>query len=299
MNSLGLNCALHLTQNNGTILPLEDALEFPVLTISAGPTNSFIGSAKISGLTDAVVVDIGGTSTDVGLVVNGLPRRSVDSSSIGGVSLNFPMPDVLSIALGGGSYIDMKNSDDIHIGPLSCGKDLKKEAISFGGNRLTLTDIAVSLDLIDLGTEKIKQPPLRADQADQVLKLAAAKIEDLTRIMAGVHKDLPIILTGGGSAIFKNIQSEDKTYLIPANAGVANAYGAALAEISGSVDTVVCLEQREATLSQLQDEAMAKAIALGAQKDTLRMVELEIVPYHYLPQNLARVKITVAGKRNF
>lgn len=300
MNEVGLTCPLHLTQNNGTIIPLEEALEYPVLTISAGPTNSFIGSAKICGLDDAVVVDVGGTSTDVGIVLSGLPRRSVDSSSIGGVSLNFPMPDVLSIGLGGGSYIELnKAKEQIKIGPLSCGKDLKTEALSFGGNRLTLTDAAVAKGLIDLSGEKIVPPDLDAALVEKILMEAQKKVQELTRIMGGVHKHLPIILTGGGSAIFKNMKADDKTYIIPKNAGVANAYGAALAEISGTMDTVLCLDKREETIGKLQREAELKAIQLGAREETLRVVSLEIVPYHYLPQNLARVKVTVAGKRNF
>lgn len=102
---LNLICPLMITQNDGSLIEMTRAIDYPVLTISAGPTNSFIGGARLSNLENVIVVDIGGTSTDVGFVRGGFPMRSLNKSNIGGVSLNFSMPDVLSVALGGGSII--------------------------------------------------------------------------------------------------------------------------------------------------------------------------------------------------
>ncbi len=69
------------------------------MTISSGPTNSFVGAARLACKNECVVADIGGTSTDVGIVLNNFPRRSLYNSSIGGITLNCAMPDILSIAL--------------------------------------------------------------------------------------------------------------------------------------------------------------------------------------------------------
>ena len=115
---LGLTCPIWLTQNNGSILDLPHAIEYPVLTISAGPTNSFIGGTRLAGIADAIVIDIGGTSTDVGVVHRGIPRRCLNNSKIGGIALNFPMPDVYSIAMGGGSHIEI-TQNKIEIGPIA------------------------------------------------------------------------------------------------------------------------------------------------------------------------------------
>ena len=90
--SLNLTCPLMITQNEGSLIEIQRAIDYPVLTISAGPTNSFIGGVRLAGLDNAIVVDIGGTSTDVGLVRKGFPIRSLNKSNIGGVSLNFSMP---------------------------------------------------------------------------------------------------------------------------------------------------------------------------------------------------------------
>jgi N-methylhydantoinase A/oxoprolinase/acetone carboxylase beta subunit len=59
LNTLEIKTQLYVTQNNGTIISLEDALNFPILTISAGPTNSFVGAAKLANLNNAIVVDVG------------------------------------------------------------------------------------------------------------------------------------------------------------------------------------------------------------------------------------------------
>jgi len=289
-----LSCSLFFTQNNGTILPLEDAVEYPILTISAGPTNSFVGSMKLARLHNAIVVDIGGTSTDVGIVLNGFPRRSAHSSEIAGISLNFPMPDVLSVGLGGGSYIKMVGSL-ITVGPESCGKDLLQEALSFGGQSLTVTDFALQQRFVKIPGADASRVKLTQEQAQIILEQISQKLNDLTRVIAGANKQLPIVLTGGGSALFAQSPLADK-YIIPENAAVANAYGAALAEISGSIDTVVSLENRETVLADLEQQARELAVTQGADAQTLRLVHQEIMPYHYMPNALARVKITVAGR---
>lgn len=97
IKDIGLSCPFFLTQNDGTLIrynilqydssPLqsfpvycfpssEEALEFPVLTFSSGPTNSMRGAMFLSGVKDAIVVDIGGTTTDVGVLKNGFPREA-------------------------------------------------------------------------------------------------------------------------------------------------------------------------------------------------------------------------------
>ena len=64
------------------------------------------GAAFLSGLADCAVVDIGGTTSDVGVLQHGFPREASVAVEIGGVRTNFRMPDVLSIGIGGGSHVD-------------------------------------------------------------------------------------------------------------------------------------------------------------------------------------------------
>lgn len=99
------NADVYLSQNDGTLMTMEHARRYPILTVACGPTNSIRGASYLSNLKNAIVVDVGGTTTDLGVIQNGFPRESSVAVTIGGVRTNFRMPDVISIGLGGGSVI--------------------------------------------------------------------------------------------------------------------------------------------------------------------------------------------------
>lgn len=293
MRELSLTCPLFVTQNNGSLITLQQAVKDPLLTLSSGPTNSFIGASRLAGVHDAVIIDIGGTSTDIGVITRGYPRRSRQNSQIAGISLNFKMPDVYAIALGGGSYISKIGENNFEIGPKSCGRNLTREALLFGGDKLTLTDIAALDGRLNLPGADVSRVGICSIQAREVLKLVHEKISEGIGVMKGKQTHLPVIVVGGGAAIAQN----GEALILPEYAGVANAYGAALAEISGCIDTVVSLTNREKTLEKLKEEALGIAISKGANPKTVRIVDVEIIPYHYIPGHLGRVVVTAAGER--
>ncbi len=292
---LKMTCPLMITQNDGSLIELERAIAYPVLTISAGPTNSFIGGARLAGLENALVVDIGGTSTDVGMVRKGFPIRSLNKSDIGGVSLNFPMPDVLSVALGGGSLIRF-NSSQPTIGPTSIAKSLTTQALSFGGNTLTLTDAALVMEHIKIENTQPQRSGINRSQGAAIFDQVEKKLKELIQKMQGEYKDLPIVFVGGGSALLSSAFFTQR-HQIPAFFDVANAYGAALSEISGTVDTIASLNKREEVLSGLYAQAKQKAIDQGANPETLRLVDQQIIPYSYVPNQMARIIVRYCGTR--
>ena len=140
----GIAAPLYLTQNDGTVMPAAMAAALPVLSFASGATNSMRGAAFLSGLADAMVIDVGGTSTDVGQLRNGFPREANSVVEIGGVRTLFRMPDLLSIGLGGGSLVQ---ADPLAVGPESVGYRLIDESRVFGGDTVTATDIAVAAGL--------------------------------------------------------------------------------------------------------------------------------------------------------
>jgi len=144
---------LFFTQNDGTLMALEFALRFPVLTIASGPANSMRGAAFLSGVDDAVVVDVGGSSADIGVLVRGFPHESSSPVAIGAVETNFRMPDILSVRLGGGTRINVAGRH-ARLGE-SVGNRLATEALVFGGSTATLTDAAVDAGRMDLGTHRV------------------------------------------------------------------------------------------------------------------------------------------------
>lgn len=99
--SLHLSCPVFLAQNDGTLLPARLAARVPIRTFNSGPTNSMSGAAFLVrhelGLSrqPILVVDIGGTSTDVGVLLpNGLPRQAAAVTDVAGIRVNFSCPDV-------------------------------------------------------------------------------------------------------------------------------------------------------------------------------------------------------------
>ena len=140
LDACGLRARFYLTQNDGTLMDAAYAERFPVLTFASGPTNSIRGAAFLSGVAEAIVVDIGGTTTDVGALHKGFPRPATVAVEVGGVRTNFRMPDVFSFGLGGGSLV-VDGPGGVTVGPTSVGYKLITEALVFGGSTLTATDI--------------------------------------------------------------------------------------------------------------------------------------------------------------
>jgi len=110
---LELGANLYLTQNDGTLMSADYAVRFPVQTIASGATNSMRGAAFLTGLTDAAVIDIGGTTTDIGIIVSGFPQTKSEGATLAGVRTNFRIVDrmkpsvtsIPAIFVGGGSVL--------------------------------------------------------------------------------------------------------------------------------------------------------------------------------------------------
>ena len=129
----------------------EVAEAYPVYCFASGPTNSMRGAAFLSKRDEALVVDVGGTTTDIGSLRHGFPREANNVVEIGGVRTLFRMPDLLSLGLGGGTQVVAASRRALTIGPASVGYRLTEQALVFGGDVLTVTDVAVAAGLIDLG----------------------------------------------------------------------------------------------------------------------------------------------------
>ncbi|MCE3257606.1 MAG: hyuA, partial [Nitrobacter vulgaris] len=120
----GIDAPLFITQNDGTVAEAGQAMKLPVYSFASGATNSMRGAAYLSGLEDAMVADVGGTTTDVGQLRHGFPREANSVVNIGGVRTLFRMPDLMSFGLGGGSHVSL---DPVKIGPVSVGYRLMQE----------------------------------------------------------------------------------------------------------------------------------------------------------------------------
>jgi N-methylhydantoinase A/oxoprolinase/acetone carboxylase beta subunit len=295
--ALGLELAprLFLSQNDGTLMDAGYAARYPVLTFASGPTNSMRGAAFLSGLTEAIVLDVGGTTTDAGVLVAGFPREASFEISVGGVRTNFRMPDVVSIGLGGGSIVAAGGAT---IGPVSVGFRLPQEARVFGGTTLTATDIAVASGLATLGD------PARVADLDPITVAAARatmreRIATLVDTLKTSTAPMPVIAVGGGSLLIEETIPGADRVVRPPHHDCANAIGAAIAQVSGEVAQIFPIDgqtrTRERALASAREEATVRAIAAGARPETIQTVEVDEIPLAYLPSNALHVRVKVVG----
>jgi N-methylhydantoinase A/oxoprolinase/acetone carboxylase beta subunit len=295
----GLRPATFFAQNDGTLMSLDQALRYPVLTIGSGPANSVRGAAFLTGISDSLVVDVGGTSTDLGVLANGFPRESSQGVEIGGIRTNFRMPDLVTIALGGGTVVS-GDDGDVRVGPRSVGYLLQQEALAFGGATPTLTDSAIAAGRAAIDGAA----PDGADRMDRHRRLLAAALaradvmlgEAIDRVKTS-REDCPLIAVGGGSILVPDRIPGVSEIVRPEHFDAANAVGAAIASVSGQVDRIFHFgtEGRQAILDEAKDEARERAVAAGADPDTVQIIEVEEIPLAYLTSPAVRVRVKAAG----
>ena len=290
------NAQVYLSQNDGTLMTVDFARRYPILTIACGPTNSIRGASYLSHLENALVIDVGGTTTDLGVIQNGFPRESSVAVTIGGVRTNFRMPDVISIGLGGGSIVRQHPDGSVTVGPDSVGYRITEKALVFGGDTLTATDIAVRLGMADLG-DKAKVAHIGEDLACKALDAIRTLIEDALDAMKLSSDPVDVILVGGGSIVVPERLAGARQVALPQRFGVANAIGSAISKVSGVYEHLVDYNEipREKALEEARRQAIALAVAAGAVEETVEIIDVEDVPLAYYPGNTCRVKIKAAG----
>lgn len=293
LRDMGLTAPFYISQNDGTLMTPEHVARYPVLTFASGPTNSMRGAARLAGIGDAMVIDIGGTTSDVGMLMQGFPRESAVAVDIGGVRTNFRMPDVLAIGLGGGSLV---RDEGARIGPDSVGYEITKKALVFGGDTLTTTDIVVAAGLEDIG-DRARVAHIPAATITAALDTLHAKADEAVDRMKTSADPLPVILVGGGSILISRELPSASRVIRPENAGVANAIGAAIAQVGGEVDRIYAMEGRgrDEVLAEAKAEAAANAVAAGAAAGTVAIMDIEEVPLAYLPGSATRIRVKAVG----
>ncbi|KAF5322652.1 hypothetical protein D9619_002210 [Psilocybe cf. subviscida] len=315
LRALGLQCPLYLTQNDGTLTSAATAARLPIKTFSSGATNSMRGASYLAGMelnrnpqddpataktkgNNVIVVDIGGTTTDVGVILpSGFPRQAAAFIEVAGVRTNFTMPDVHSIGLGGGSRIRALHDGRVTVGPDSVGHHLTQDSLVFGGTQLTATDI-ISIS----GDSGIGDASLTIHVSKEVEEKAHTAIKRLLEIVVDKMKTSPedsdLLLVGGGSIIAPKSLKGVRNIILPKYHEVANAVGAAIASVSGEVDTVEILEGKSLseTLERIKKQAVDQAINAGGDPNTSRIVDVNVLPVQYVTNQATRIIVRAVGE---
>ena len=294
----GITAPLLLSQNDGTLMDIEYGRRFPAATFASGPTNSMRGAGFLSGVADCAVIDVGGTTTDIGVLVGGFPRENTSTTDVAGIRTNWRMPDVLSLGIGGGSLVrHFSDGEKTTVGPDSVGYALAERGLVFGGDTLTMTDVAVAAGLTRVGTTTALVRRFDQARAREVLAGAAERIADAVDRMRTSPGPLPVVLVGGGSVVLPETLPGLPDVRRPEHADVANAIGAAIAKVGGELDRVVPIADgtRARVLADVKAEAVAQAEAAGARPGSVEIVEVDEVPLAYLPGGATRVRVKAVG----
>ncbi len=295
--------SMFLTQNDGTLMSSDYARRYPILTIASGPTNSIRGAAFLTGLSDGIVVDIGGTTTLVGALVKGFPRESSIAVDIGGVRTNFRMPDLIATGCGGGTLVRERDGEVV-IGPDSVGYELTTKGKAWGGDTVTTTDIALAAGHAVIDDPKVDIGRLkdlsRGFVEEGVRKIMGALEDSIDKIKID-PTPMPVVLVGGGGLIippkeYGRIKGVDGVTR-PSSYQFANALGAAIAQVSGQIDKIYSLEKesRESVLGDAKRVAIERTVNAGAIPETVKVVEIEEIALPYLPGNAVRIRIKAVG----
>ncbi|MET0290025.1 MAG: hydantoinase/oxoprolinase family protein [Pseudoxanthomonas sp.] len=303
--SIGLEAPLYLSQNDGTLISRTQAAAQPVMCIGSGPTNSMRGAAFLTGVQDAIVMDVGGTTTDIGVLTQGFPRESSITVDIGGVRTNAHMPDILAIGLGGGTRIHLDPAlwtaggcapEALRVGPDSVGYRIVSEAFAFGGDTLTASDIAVAAGYPGFG-ESARTPALSPQVVAAIQARCAQMLEDGIDRMKTARGDATILAVGGGAFLVPDTLKGAARVLRPPHAGVANAVGAAIAKVGAQIEQIVDYDAspRQSTLDALRNDATARVVAAGGDSHSVQVVDIDEVFLSYLPGHVAQVRLKVVA----
>lgn len=280
----GVTAPRVMTSAGGT-LHARDADQHAASLALSGPAGGVTAAAALCralGLRDALTIDIGGTSADVGLVIDGEPLVE-RGGAVDGVPIALPRVLVETVAAGGGSIGRVDAGGALHAGPESAGADPGPACYGHGGTRATVTDAHVALGHIAAGTWG-GAVTISAEQAeaavgalalalgrsvrDTAAALIATADANMARALRRISvergrdpRDLVLMAVGGGGPLhacgLADMLGMRQIY-VPPWAGVLSALGLALAP-----------ERRDAMASLMQRSDQVDAAGLHARREAL------------------------------
>jgi N-methylhydantoinase A/oxoprolinase/acetone carboxylase beta subunit len=230
--------------SSGGLLPVADAAELPAALLLSGPAGGVragAAAAIANGFPDAVTFDMGGTSTDVCLILDGAPAPAA-TREVGGFTVRFPALDVHTIGAGGGSIARIDPGGALVVGPQSAGADPGPACYGRGGDRPTVTDANLVAGHIPpeaaFGGLTLDRAAAAAAleaagvTAEGVLAVVDANMERALRAVSverGVDpRALALVAFGGAGPLHACALAEAlgmPRVIVPARAGVLSAVG--------------------------------------------------------------------------
>jgi N-methylhydantoinase A len=232
--------------SSGGVTALADAVAHPARALISGPAAGAVGAARVAGLAgieDAISFDMGGTSTDVGLISGGSVGRSSERV-VAGLPIRLPTVDVHTVGAGGGSIVWRDRGGALRVGPESAGADPGPACYGRGGTRPTVTDANLLLGRlpprlpggIELDVGAAERALAGLDPANVIAAVDAEMLRALRVVSVERGHDpreLALVAFGGAGPLHACALAEElgsRTVLVPAAAGVLSALGLAAGE---------------------------------------------------------------------
>ena len=243
---------LYIMQSNGGVIRAESALEQPVKTLLSGPVGGTIGGQALSKLINRpnlICVDMGGTSFDMSLIINGKPSVTNETEQEY-IPLLIPLVDIHTIGAGGGSVAWLEN-EALRVGPRSAGANPGPACYGKEGKEPTVTDanlflgrlgkesklggwmdldINASVNVLDTLSKKLKISPI--ELAEGILSIINAKMADAIRtitVKEGIDpREFSLVAFGGAGsmhAVWLAEELEINEIIVPNDPGTFSAWG--------------------------------------------------------------------------
>ena len=258
--SLGISAPVEVMQSNGGITTTDVAARFPVRLLGSGPVGGVAGAVGLSaavGVSNLITLDMGGTSTDVCLVTNGVPSYTTQRR-FEGQPVRTLMTDVQSIGTGGGSIARVDVAGSLQVGPDSAGADPGPICYGRGGRRVTVTDADVLLGYLNPerflgGKQRLDAQAASAGLRDQIasptdtglisaaLGVVTVAVNNMVGALRRVTtqrghdpRDFTLVAFGGAGPVHAGLLAREvgiPRVLAPAYPGLLSARGLLLADL--------------------------------------------------------------------
>ncbi len=180
---------VYINHSNGGLMSIDESMQYPIKTALSGPAAGVVGAQYIASLVgekDLITVDVGGTSTDISLIVGGKFETS-DEKIISGYPVRIPSIDISTIGAGGGSIAWIDSGGILKVGPQSAGANPGPACYQLGGLEPTITDARVVLGHLNNETLLDGRMPINAELSRQAVLRLADKIHmDLYETAKGI-----------------------------------------------------------------------------------------------------------------
>jgi len=289
--------SVSVLRSGGGAMSAEEAAARPITTVLSGPAAGVAGAAAVArlhGVTHALTLDMGGTSTDLALLVDGAPAKT-DEGEVAGLPISLSMLAVHTIGAGGGSLAQVDAGGALKVGPASAGADPGPAAYGTGGSVATVTDALVVLGQLPvdrfldgerrLSLEAATAAMLALDlgraeiAADAVLAVAVAQIERAMRHVSVERghdpAELCLIPFGGAGPMLAVELARAlgmRRILVPPQPGLLCAYGALSSSLVREEVVPLGWIRRELLVAELSEITTALQQRLRNPETTVSIV---------------------------